>query len=95
MPSIWGEEEQMKEYFKLLNPDQNDFILKEFGIGETQIPEMDEDALYSLYDRLCDIEVDETIEADEGSLSERGKMAVSIVDVVGNAMAEAEGLFDL
>lgn len=82
----------MREYFKLLNTEQKEFILKEFRIEEEQIFEMSEDSLYDLYDNICGIEVDETLEAEEGPLSERGKMAVSIIDVVGNAMAEAEGL---
>ncbi len=84
----------MKDYFGLLSKKQKKFISDEFGITEQKLSELDEDDLYALYDKLCDIEVDETIEAGDGDLSERGEMAVSIVTVVGNALAEAEGFYE-
>ena len=85
----------MKEYFRLLNRSQNEFISKELGFSEEQLKEMDDESFSDIYDRICDIEVDETLNAGEGEMSERGEMAVSIVTVVGNAMAETEGLFDV
>jgi len=84
----------MKEYFRLLSSKQENFIFEEFSITKKQFDKMDDDALSEIYDKLCDIEVDETIAAGEDALSKRGEMAVSIVNIVGNAMAETEGLYD-
>ena len=40
---------------------------------------MNDDELDDVYDRICDIEVDETYEAGDDELSERGQIVEDIV----------------
>ncbi|MDR0804874.1 MAG: hypothetical protein LBN42_03715 [Oscillospiraceae bacterium] len=69
---------------------QYKFFKNEFDIGENEIDiaskEESKEELLELYDKLCDIEVDETIKADggNGKLSERGKTAETLVTLMGN-----------
>lgn len=78
----------MFEYFELLNDEQLDFIADEFGILKGNINSTTAD---SLYDEIGLIEADEVISANGGPLSRRGKLAASIVTVLGNALAEDMG----
>lgn len=71
---------------KILSKTQFDFIQSELGYGHDDINTLDEDGISSLYDDLCDIEIEETMTAGDGELSERGKMAEGIVTVMGNEL---------
>ncbi|MBE6898455.1 MAG: ADP-ribosylglycohydrolase [Ruminococcaceae bacterium] len=55
---------------------------------------MNDDELDDVYDRICDIEVDETYEAGDDELSERGQIAEDIVTLWGNALAEENGWYE-
>jgi hypothetical protein len=61
---------------------QLDFIFKEFGLTETQLESADEAVLDKLCDDIFDIEADEVIECGDKKLSDRGRMAVEIVDLM-------------
>ncbi len=74
----------MREPLSSLSNKQLRFIKDEFGYSDEQLEQMDEEAIDALYDRVCDIEVETTIEAGEGKLSKRGKMSESIVTFIGN-----------
>ena len=52
-----------------------DFLQKEFGV--TDVDSLNDDAFFELYDKLCDIEVNEFCDNIE---SERGDTAVEIMD---------------
>lgn len=69
-----------------LSKEQLDFIQTEFGHDPDALGALEDDDIDSLYDRLCDIEVEETMAAGDGELSERGKMAESIVSIIGNEL---------
>lgn len=69
-----------------LSKEQLDFIQTEFGHDPDALGVLEDDDIDNLYDRLCDIEVEETMAAGDGELSERGKMAESIVSVIGNEL---------
>lgn len=69
-----------------LSKEQLDFIQTEFGHDPDALGVLEDDDIDRLYDRLCDIEVEETMAAGDGELSERGKMAESIVSVIGNEL---------
>jgi len=71
---------------KLLSQSQLDFIKEEFGHDPKAIGSMSDDEIDYLYERIADIEIDETISAGEGKLSDRGRMAESIVTLVGNEL---------
>ena len=45
-----------------------------------------------VYDMLCEIEIEESISDSE--LSDRGKLAESLVTLMGNALAEDMGILD-
>ena len=67
----------------------------ECGVSVEEIKKADENQVLSLYDVVCDIEIDETVKADDSEsdeLSERGKMAENIVTIVGNNIRDKKGL---
>jgi hypothetical protein len=78
----------MKGTLSNLSKKQLDFIFDEFKIDKDFLESMSEDELNNLYDDVCDIEVDETLKADDSELSERGKTAVEIVTIMGEAIAK-------
>ncbi len=83
------EAEKMRDAEKVLQvltEAQLKFIESEFSISNEQIQHMDDNTISELYDKICDIEVEETMAAGDGELSERGKMAESIVSVIGNEL---------
>lgn len=69
-----------------LSKEQLDFIQSEFGHDVDALGVLEDDDIDSLYDKLCDIEVEETMAAGDGELSDRGKMAADIVTVIGNEL---------
>lgn len=78
---------------KILSQTQLDFIKFELGIDEGEIGELDDDAISDMYDKLCDIEVDETAAANEernGQYSERERMVEGIVTLIGNTLYRPE-----
>ena len=74
----------MKEAFLALSSELKKFILDETGVSEQKMEGMSDDDLLSIYDKMCDIEVEETMAAGDDDLSERGEKAVEIVTIVGN-----------
>lgn len=78
----------MKKAFESLSQEQFDFIEKEIGKTHENVAAMTESEISDLYDAICDIEVEMTIDAGDGELSERGKIAESIVTIVGNSIME-------
>ncbi len=78
----------------VLSLPQLKFIEKELGISKDSISKMSDAEVLDMYDRICDIEVEETIAADEkrgGKYSERERMADGIVTVLGNELYRPEG----
>ena len=71
---------------KLLTEKQFDFIRLEFGYNLDEVSSLNDETFSKLYDKLCDIEVEETIKSDRNGteLSARGKLAESIVTIIGN-----------
>lgn len=80
-----------------LSQTQIDFIEAELGFGREAIAAMSDDDIDQMYDRISDIEVDETVDADrEGrELTERGKTAEGIVTVIGNELYRPDDEPDL
>ena len=77
----------MKEAAKDLSEVQIEFILTECQMTREEFDALTEDELYdNVYDVMCDIELEETPD-DGGEESERCKMAVSIVTLLGNVLA--------
>lgn len=83
-----------KHKVKQLTDEQINFISSEFGITSDQLFSMDEVQLSDLYDKLCDIEVEETMLHVDEELSTRGKIAEHIVTDWGNALAEANDWYE-
>lgn len=75
-----------EKVLKILSQTQLNFIEEEVGFSKAQIKTMDDDAVAEMYDKLCDIEVEETVSAGDGELSERGKLAEGLVTVIGNEL---------
>lgn len=72
---------------KLLNgldDEQIKFICKECSVSADDIKSASESEAYSFYETMCDIEVEETIKAGDGELSDRGKFAEEIVTLIGD-----------
>lgn len=80
----------MAEAINKLTQTQMDFIKNEFGVTKEQLQNMSEDEFFELNEKICDIEVHETMLADDDSdaLSERGEIAASIVTLFGESVAE-------
>ena len=73
-----------KKAVGLLDESQLSFIQEEFGHDPDALSALSDEDFEKLYDRLGDIEVEETMVAGDGDLSDRGKMAESIVTAIGN-----------
>ncbi len=83
-----------KKAINVLSQTQLDFIQEELGISKNSIVNMSDAEVLDMYDRICDIELEETIAADEkrgGEHSERELMAEGIVTVLGNELYRPEG----
>lgn len=74
-----------------LTEDQLEFIRKEFEITDEELFSQSEDSIGELYEALCDIEIAEAPVSNDEEESERCKIASSIVTVLGNAIAGANG----
>ena len=79
---------------KDLTDPQIEFICSKFKLTREELLSSSEDGLDEIYDSLCDIEVDETVAAESGDMSDIGKMVSDIVTTFGNAIAVAEGYYD-
>lgn len=81
-----------KAVAKMLDEKQLAFLQEEFRCDSDAFYLLNGDALSSLYDKICDIEVEETMKADnnETNLSKRGKTAESIVTLIGNMLYISE-----
>lgn len=80
----------MRDAFDQLDPSATKFLLQEFALSMEGFRAMSEDDLGDLYDRLCDIESEET-PSDNSPLTERGSMVEYIVTKVGNYFSEKLG----
>ena len=78
----------MNDLLEGLNDKQINFIATECNMNVNDIENADEDNAYKIYECICDIEVEETINAGNNELSERGKTAEKIVTLVGNKIRE-------
>lgn len=78
--------QQSEVVVSILSDVQFDFIEAEFGFNKALIKKMDDDAIDDMYDRVCDIEVEETLSAGDKELSERGKIAAGIVTLIGDKL---------
>ena len=79
---------------KDLTETQIEFLCKTFGIEKDALLSADEEYLDEIYDELCDMEVEESVNAGDKELSEDGKIVSDIVTTFGNAIAESEGYLD-
>jgi len=75
-----------KKAVGLLDESQLSFIQEEFVHDPDALSALSDEDFEKLYDRLGDIEVEETMVAGDGDLSDRGKMAESIVTAIGNEL---------
>ena len=83
---------QSKVVIDILSRPQLNFIKSELGFDAETILAMDDDALLEMYDRICDIEIEETNASDNrnGGYSDRELMAEGIVTRIGNALYRPE-----
>ncbi len=81
---------EVKTLKGLLSQAQLNFIQSELGRDADSLSVLGDNDIDNLYDRICDIEVEETMNAGSGELSERGKMAEGIVTLIGNALYRLE-----
>ena len=73
----------MTEEVKKLNSKQFDLIKNEFGLDREEVLSLDMSDLEDLYDKICDIEVEEA-EKNVYPLNERGEIAADIVTILGD-----------
>ena len=73
---------------KVLSRSQLAFIESELGFDADAILAMNDDAVLDMYDKICNIEIEETMTSDsrDGEYSNREKMAEGIVTSIGNAL---------
>jgi len=67
------------------------FIAKEFGLNRLEVDSLDETGIDELYNQCCSVEIDEAYIAcatDDDALSDRGKMAVRLVDLIHGSYDE-------
>lgn len=76
----------MKQALEKLNAEQIGFICHECSITKEHLMTMDEYTLYDeVYEKMCEIEIDETFDRDEED-TKRGSMAADIVTILGNTL---------
>ncbi len=84
--------EDMKGAIQYLTEEQLDFIEREFGFSKEALFSLDEDSIYDdVYDKCCDIEIEETIDAldrENEEITDRGRIASDIVTLLGNTLME-------
>lgn len=86
-PALLSEENEMHKQLMTLSDGQLAFIFNECHLSKEELLAMNDDALYdNVYDRMCDIETEET-PADDSEESEHCRMASDIVTILGNALA--------
>ena len=71
---------------KTLSEKHFEFLNKEFDINITSLNDLDglDDGLHDeIFEKLCDIEVEETCKSGENELSERGILASDVVTFMG------------
>lgn len=84
--------ENAKLVARKLSDVQFKFLEDEFGVDEQTFRALSDDALDALYDEIGFVEVEETMNADKESrdITERGKIAVGIVTLIGNELYAQE-----
>jgi hypothetical protein len=81
----------MKQALQELSPEQIKFICDECSVTEERLREMDDDELYTdVYDKMCDIEIDEVCGSEDGEDTERCALASDIVTILGNSLLDEE-----
>lgn len=85
----------MKEALEQLSQQQIDFICRECSITLEQLQDMGDDELYNtVYEPMCNIEIDEVCASETEEETERCQIASDIVTILGNALAEQEGFLN-
>ena len=81
----------MKKALKKLNKEQIVFICDECSVSKDELFNMDDDTLYDeIYEKMCNIEIDEVCSNDDGEETERCRIASDIVTILGNTIAGLE-----
>ena len=62
------------------------FLEDEFNVKMESLLGMSEDELDNIYNDVCEIEIDETMKNINTDLSERGKLAAEIVNIMADAL---------
>lgn len=77
----------MTEVLNQLSKNQVAFICYECSISEEDLMKMDEDTLYDkVYEKMCDIEMDEVFKNDGDEDTKRCSIASDIVTLLGNTL---------
>lgn len=92
----------MREAIKQLSKAQKKFICEELEMTEEKLNDIadrddagtGEEKALELYDKMCNIELEELPTSDDEDESERCSMASDIVTILGNAIAEENGYMD-
>lgn len=78
----------MRKSLHKLKRAQVQFICNECAISKEELFAMDEDSLYDVvYEKMCDIEIDEVCRNEDEKDSIRCEVASDIVTIMGNALA--------
>lgn len=83
---------QSEIVMNILDEEKLRFIESELGFNADAIRAMDDNAIDDMYDKICDIEVEETVASESGgrAYSDRERMAEGIVTLIGNALYRPE-----
>ena len=78
----------VSDFIKALSENQVQYICDELFVSKDSFDNITREQLSELYDKLCDIEIEEAIKADNDGkdISSRGEMAANIVTVWGNML---------
>lgn len=81
----------MKNALKKLSKEHIVFICDECSVSEDELLSLDDDTLYDeVYEKMCDIEIDEVCSNDGEEETERCRIASDIVTILGNTIAGVE-----
>lgn len=65
---------------RVITDEQLNFLFREFGLTEDGINALTPEQNQEIYEKLADIEIEETYKALGSELSERGRIAVELVN---------------
>jgi len=83
----------LRQASKDLSESQKNLVMELYQVTEDEYESLTEEDWEEIYDLLCDMEVDALFDAlsSQKAVDDSEELVFSVIDLLGNAIAEAEG----